>query len=89
MKKLIKNPTFYVASWFAFIIVLALMITSCGTTKCTAGFCEAYAEQVSPEYKKPYKKYKKKNLNNGHGYMIMNESIARQMEKNNKYPNHE
>lgn len=51
MKKLLKNPVFYVCSWFVGVSIFALLVSSC------AGYvhCDAYGKNrydKKPDYSK-------------------------------------
>ena len=43
MKNLLKNPIFYVCSWFVCVSVFALLVSSCATHR----GCDAYSKAKS------------------------------------------
>jgi hypothetical protein len=42
MKQISISAT--VIAWFVIITVLACLVASCGSSKCSAGFCDAYGK---------------------------------------------
>lgn len=72
MKKLFKNPGFYVASWFAIVSIVALLVSSCGVHYVQ---CDAYG---SLDYKKPSKR------GTGVTFEVMTEERASFLAEQNK-----